>query len=746
LFLERGRQARPGFDADPAASSAVVTLCARLDGLPLALELAAPWLRTLTAGEIEAGLDDRFALLVRGPRGVLARHETLLASMSWSHDMLTRADQAVFRRLGVFVGSFSLDAARPVGAAAGLSADAILAAVSRLVDKSLLVVEHHQGVARYRMLETVRAYARARLAEAGEETATRERHLAYFLELVERAEPELSTDTDAWRLRLEVEHDNLREALDWGLAAETPERGRRLAAGLAWLWHLHGHGREGFAILRRAISRDPTSRSLLQARLLTGIAIVADTADPLDLEFDVAQRALELAVEHGDEQLRSLCLRLTAIGQLYTDFEAAWRLNLEAEQIAQQTANGRLSDSGRTLRGAILHLRDRHDEAEPLLQRATDGLLARGERHIAATTLAYQASSEAYTGRLDAALRTAERAVAIAEPLSDYHRVGTTRSTLALIQGLRGDLDAGLRTIAPVLQLVEGILDDVFIPWMALAIGRLHLWRDEPQLALPWLEREAGSTDRGRETYLAAQALPVLGTALHHLQQHAKAHEKLQRAVASARELGMPRVLADALEQQAHLAQADDPDTALELHHAALRIRTERGLRTFYPDSLDGLAALAAVNNRPDRAVRLLAASDRERETIGYPRPPIAQPAHRQLVASTREALGTASFASEWDAGAGLPIDAALAYASRGRGARERPSTGWGSLTPTEREVAQLAIEGCTNPQIAAQLFMSRGTVKTHLSHIYAKLSVTNRTELATRTHDSPGRQVRPAS
>ncbi|MGO9750190.1 MAG: LuxR family transcriptional regulator, partial [Solirubrobacteraceae bacterium] len=460
-------------------------------------------------------------------------------------------------------------------------------------------------------------------------------------------------------------------------------------------------------MLRRAIARDPTSRSLLQARLLTGFAIVADTADPLDLELDAAQRALELAVEHSDERLRSLCLRLTAIGQLYTDFDAAWRLNLEAEQVLQQGGNGRLSNGAQTLQGAILHLRDRHDEAEPLLHGATDGLLARGERHIAATTFAYQAGSEAYTGRLDAALRTAEQAVAIAEPLGDYHRVGTTRSTVALVQGLRGELDAGLRTIAPVLWRVEVVLDDVFIPWMALAVGTLHLWGDQPLLALPWLEREASSTNRGRQTYLTAQALPVLGAALRHLHRHANANETLERAVALARELDMPRILADALEQQAHLAQPDDPDTALELHHAALTIRTEHRLRTFYPDSLDGLAALAAINNRPDRAARLLAASDQERETIGYPRPPLAQPQHQQLIASTREALGADSFAKEWDAGAQLPIDAALAYTRRGRGVRERPSTGWASLTPTEQEVAQLATAGCTNPQIAAQLFMS---------------------------------------
>ncbi len=123
---------------------------------------------------------------------------------------------------------------------------------------------------RYRPLETVREYARGRLAKAEETAAARDRHLDYFLGLIEDAEPELHADTDAWRLRLEAEHDNLREALEWGLAAHDPERGRRLAAGLAWLWQLHGHAREGFAFLRRAIARDPDARSLVQARLLAG--------------------------------------------------------------------------------------------------------------------------------------------------------------------------------------------------------------------------------------------------------------------------------------------------------------------------------------------------------------------------------------------------------------------------------------------------------------------------------------------
>lgn len=731
LFAERARQACPRFGADPADMPAVGLVCARLDGLPLALELAAAWLRTLTAAELAAELDHRFALLVRGPRAVVARHETLLASMNWSHDMLSGAEQAVFRRLAVFAGSFTLDAARAVCALRGTGEEGVLDAVSRLVDKSLLVTGSDGGRMRYRQLETVRAYAHDRLAEAGETTAARDRHLDYFLGLVESAAAQLDGDADRWRTRLEAEHDNLREALDWGLAADDPERGRRLAAGLPWLWQLHGHGREGFAYLQRAIDRDPSARSLLQARLLAGVAVVADTADPLDREADAAGRAAELAAEHDDQRLEALCLQLTAIGELYTDFDAAWQLNLKADQLARDAGEHLVSDGARTLQGVILHLRDRHDQAEPLLQGAVEGLLERGNRHVAATTLAFQASGEASTGRLSAALRTARRAVELAEPLGDYHRVGTTRSMLAIIQGLSGDLEAAAATLSPVLGVTENSAEELFVPWLALAAGRLYLWQGDSQRALPWLRRESQSTDRGRGTYFAAQALPVLGAALRQRGERDAAARALDDAERLARRLGMPRALADALEQQAHLAQPDDPDRALELHHAALAIRTGHGLRTFYADSLDSLGALALTTSRPDRAARLIAASDRERESIGYPRPPNDRAAHLRLLADARDTLGPASFAAHWNAGEGLAIDTALAYARRSRGPRERPSTGWASLTPTEREVVEMAASGATNPEIAIRLLMSRGTVKTHLSHAYAKLGVSNRTELA---------------
>jgi predicted ATPase/DNA-binding CsgD family transcriptional regulator len=731
LFLERASLVRPGFTLDASSEDAVRTMCWRLDGIPLALELAAAWLRTLTPRQIAAGLDDRFALLVGGPRGVAPRQQTLAASIGWSHALLAERDRIAFRRLAVFAGGFGLEAAQAVVAGGAVARDDVLSALRRLVDTSLVVAEERDGEARYRLLETIRQYAADRLAEAGEAAAARDRHLAWFLAFADDLEPELQRDLDAWRTRLERERDNLRAALEWGLAAPDPERGRRLAAGLPWLWHLHRHGREGLEYLRRAIDRAPDDRSTLQARLLTGVALVADTASPLGLEFDAAQRALTIATEQGDEQLRALCLMLSAVGRFYTDFGAARALTDDALRAAEAAGDAFVPDAARALQGIILHLRDRHQEAEPLLESAVEGLLHR-HRGIAATTLAFQASGALVTGRVDLARRLAERAVGVAEPLGDYHRVGSTRGTLAIVHGLAGDVDGGLRLLRPVARLVDEAGTDVFVPGMARAMGLLHLWRDDPDAAASWFGLEARSTDRGAETWLVAQSLPGLGAALISLGRLDQAGDVLDRAVELARRLDMPGVLADALEQQGRLAATDDADRAVDLHHEALAARVEHGLRTFSVDSLEALAALAARDEPTPEAVRLLAAGDQARASLAYPRDPAHRRAQQAAVADLRAALGDRPFGQAWAEGARLTLDEAVAYVRRSRGARRRPDTGWASLTPTELEVVRLVVDGLSNPEVGSRLFMSRGTVKTHLSHVYAKLGIANRTELAT--------------
>jgi predicted ATPase len=232
----------PGAVLDVDAGAAIDSMCVRLDGSPLALELAAAWVRTLIQRQIEAGLDDRFALLVRSPRDVVPRQASLLASMAWSHNLLDEPDRVVFRRLGVFPAGFDLAAARAV---CGEDADA-LGALARLVDKSLVVVEAPATACP----ETIREYA-------GERGATTDRLLAYLLALLRDAAPLRDTDKDAWRAALAPEHDNLRAAIEHGLEAEDPEPARALVAELPWLWQMHRQGREGLGFLRRGDRPQP---------------------------------------------------------------------------------------------------------------------------------------------------------------------------------------------------------------------------------------------------------------------------------------------------------------------------------------------------------------------------------------------------------------------------------------------------------------------------------------------------------
>ena len=667
LFVER---AGPGFTTDEEAEQAIRTICARLDGIPLALELATAWLRTLTPQQIEAGLDDRFGLLVRSTRGVAARQQTLASSIDWSYDLLDIEEREVFRSLAVFVGGFTLEAAAAVYGPTGLRE-----VIGRLVDKSLVVAAD----ARYRLVETIREYAAMRLA--GELDGLRDRHLDHFLRVAEETAPELERNRDAWRAVIEPERENFRAALDHGLSGAETAKGRRLAAALPWLWNLQGTGQEGIAYLRRAIESSPDDRSLLQARLFYGYATVADTAAPFG--YDAAERGLELATEMGDDRLRARCLAMVAVRNYYLDFQAAWDRCEEGRSLAEAIGDEVARDANLGVECLLLVLWDRHDEARPLLETVSDGLIARGERGIATAMVTLLSDSLASTGELPLAVETARKAFAIAEPLGDLHRVGMARGQVAQLLGRSGELDAALELMHPFLRLIENA--GTWVPSLGKVMGDLYRWNGEYEKAIDWLRRDVPTEGPVADTYIPAVTLPALGTALRQAGRLDEAAEALDRAVVLARRYKLPRILADALEQQGYLALDEDPEKAADLLHESLTLRVDHGLRLYWQDSLDALTLLAEQTNRPKDAER------------------IAQ----------------------------LDLDEAVAYVRRTRGARGRPSTGWASLTPTERDVVAAAVEGLNNPEIGARLFMSRGTVKTHLAHIYTKLGVANRTELA---------------
>ncbi len=270
LFVERATGVKPTFAITEQNAPAVAQICYRLDGIPLAIELAAARAKVLSVEQIAERLDDCFRLLSAGSRTAMPRHRTLHATMDWSHELLSLEERALFRRLSVFSGGFTLEAAEPVCAGEELERDEVLDLLSHLVDKSLVTAREEGGEARYRLLETVRQYAMEKLSESGKAERFRERHAEYYLALAEEAEPELKGERQlAWLERFEREHDNLRAAISWSLHRSNLQDAARLGWALWLFWWIHGHFAEGRRSMEQALSAEGSLAMPAAARAQT---------------------------------------------------------------------------------------------------------------------------------------------------------------------------------------------------------------------------------------------------------------------------------------------------------------------------------------------------------------------------------------------------------------------------------------------------------------------------------------------
>jgi non-specific serine/threonine protein kinase len=257
LFLERAAAVSSRFELTERNAPAVAQVCRRLDGMPLAIELAAARAKVLSVEQIASRLEDSFRLLATDSRTALPRQQTLRATIGWSYELLSQEEQALFRRLSVFAGGFALEAAEAVCTGVGIEREDVLDLLTHLVDKSLVLVTEQDGEARYRLLETVRQYGQERLEESGEAGTVKGRHAAWFLELAEEAEPELKGRRQvAWLRRLEKEHDNLRAAIRWLLEKDEIETVARFACALWLFWWYHGHQGEGRRYVEAVLERN----------------------------------------------------------------------------------------------------------------------------------------------------------------------------------------------------------------------------------------------------------------------------------------------------------------------------------------------------------------------------------------------------------------------------------------------------------------------------------------------------------
>jgi predicted ATPase/class 3 adenylate cyclase/DNA-binding CsgD family transcriptional regulator len=729
LFTDRAHHARPDFSITEDNSAAVTEICWRLDGMPMAIELAAARVRALSPAEIVDGLHDRFRLLTGGARTAARRQQTLRASVDWSHALLTEPERIVFRRLAVFMGGFDLEAAQAVCGDGDVARYQILDELTLLVDKSLVVAENSSGSTRYQLLETVRQYALEKLGESGEADAVRARHRDYYTAMAGLLDTPAQAGHERRIEQAEVEIDNLRSAFGWSRETSDITLALGLASSLQPVWLARGRIQEGQAwfdaVLDDHNGQHAEVAPAVWARALADKALL-DALRSVHDRMDQAQRALAIARELDDPALAVRALIACGSIACYTP-DVAGPYLAEAIDLARE-----LGDRWRLIQalgwlafvaitaGDPVAARAAAEEGRELADAVGDGFTSRQCRRCLGLSLAMQ-------GNLVEAVEQFREMAAEAEAANDFlfRMIGLLNQSQTLAH--HGDTSAAQAAARAAIHAAADVLRDKFLEgfgYAALALAALA----EGDVAAAADASEAARQRLSMQRELAAvNTNPMAEIALARGDLIA-ARRRADEAVSAMRGWH----LASALTTRARVAAAQgDPEHAERDAHHALACAADVQAYQAVPDILECLAALAGEAGSQREAARLFGAAEANRQRIGAVRFKVYDAEYEAAVAALRNTMGEGDFDGAWAEGAALTTEEAIAYAQRGRGERKRPPSGWASLTPTERDVVRLVGEGLANKAIAARLFVSPRTVQTHLTHVYTKLGITSRVQLA---------------
>src|SRR5829696_6940962 len=612
LFAERARAATGDFAVSEANAEAIALICRRLDGLPLAIELAASWTRLLTPAALLERLTARLLELGGGPRDAPARQQTIRATIAWSHDLLTAEEKKLFVQLGVFAGGWTIEAAEAIS---DLAPTEVFAGLARLIDQSLVQrMTSFTVEPRFTMLETIHEYARELLAASGDKAAIEHRHRLHFLTLAERANERINgPDQAIWLTRLDAEQDNLRAVLERAIETRDADTALRLGAALWRFWGQRGHLQEGKASLERALAIDG------------------------DVDFSVRAAAIHY--------LGNLALELN-------EFPAASRHFTES-----------------------LALRRQLDDQE-LIAYSLNGL----------------GLVSWYTGDVSSAAEHFNEVLTIWSATGDLPGVAIAQHNLGMLAAKEGKY----------------------------ALARSH---HEQALAL---RRQLGNTDG------VAYSLWALATVA--LLEGGTAESLFRESLAIFTDLGDRQGEAQALHGLARVSQRTGGELeTLRRFHEALALRQSLGERNWVIESIEGIAVVVAASGRVERAVRLLGAATTLRASISLV-PWVAERLEvERTLALARSALSRSTFDESWRAGQRLTLEQATAEAlelTQDPAMVAVPVTPY-NLTRRERDVLALLCQRLTDPEIAAQLFISPRTASSHVANVLGKLGVANRRDAA---------------
>jgi predicted ATPase/class 3 adenylate cyclase/Tfp pilus assembly protein PilF len=749
LFANRAQAVKHDFRLTAENASAVLEICSRLEGLPLAIELAAARIKILPPQAMLARLDSRLGLLTGGGRDLPARQQTMRATIAWSYDLLEEGEQVLFRRLSIFVRNCTFEAAEAVANVGdqglGISVASrndqrmpispsenlelkttnpqspipnpqspipldidVLDGISSLVNKSLMrQVQTNDGELRFGMLETIRAFGLEKVAEAGEEDAIRERHAEFFLKLAEEAEPQLSgAHQTMWLDRLEIEHDNLRSAMEWANEHDQAELGLRLAAALWRFWYMRSYLSEGRRwTLGLLALPGALARTAARAKALNGAANLIYNQGDYNTAFALHEESLSISRELGDRRGVSASLNnLGLIARNHGEYAKAREYFEEALEINRAMGNRSWEAINLNNLGTVLHQQGDSTLARELQEKSLAIFTSLNDHWGISMALGDLGNVVADQAEYGEARRLYEKTLALQKELGDKRGMAVTLMALGMIVWKQGDYPPAKSMFHQSLDIFRDLGDKKGIATSLNDLGNVALYQgdfrtagplyeesmairkelgDKRDLAAshnnfgllaleqgdfsgadPWLTaavrlwREVGDKER------ISTSLTNLGRVALHKREFDRARAMFEESLDLSRQVNDKWSTAYSLSSTGQLAvMQGDYEHAGELFRQSLALRSEINDKRGMARSLLGLARVAWSAGQIERLVKLVGAAKTLMDAIGIPEEPLYKGEYDRVLSAVRAQLSEEKFASLWKEGEAMALDQAVAFA-----------------------------------------------------------------------------------
>jgi tetratricopeptide (TPR) repeat protein len=669
LFVQSARRAKAGFVLRAEERPAVARICRLVEGMPLAIELAAAWAHVLSCREIAQEIERNLDFLAASTRDLPERHRSMRAVFDHSWNLLSTEEQQVMCRLSLFRGGFVREAAEAV-------AGATLAQLSALVAKSL--VHRTEAAGRYDLHELVRQYAATHLEadpEAG--AAAKERHYAFCLALAEAAQPDLRGARQLeWLARLEQEHDNLRAALEWSLVGDG-ERALRLAGALRWFWTMRGYFHDGRSWLARALQRCPESHTVspsqssgglrARARALEGMGLLINALGDHDTAHALAEETAAIFQGLGDK--RGLADALTLMGRALRWQGEATSAHLRlGEALALHREVGDRWDVARDLFSLGAYLADFAGDiaGRAMLEESAAILEDLGDKYIFANVLISLGIIAIGSGDYASARSHLERSLIIARELEDILAIGDALTNLGCVLRTQGDYAAARSYFEEAVRIYQKQGREIWVADPLCALAENDIAQGDLHAARSRLQEASALVETSENRWLQTLVSYFRGLLAHYEGDTERAAALLEETIALARKSQYQPDLARSLTALGRVMRArGDAVQARALLKEGLSLYQQLNHKHGIATALEGLAGLA-VAEIAERAARLFGVAEAIRETIGAPLPLVDRPAYESNLTTARAQLAEAVFAQAWAEGRAMSVEQAITYALAG--------------------------------------------------------------------------------